>query len=284
MKTDALPDLWVDWCLATGTRADQIDESTVGRFASQVQVPQAVLQLLNTLMDPPEQPATMWPGPLQDDPDSLDRLLRQGSLLINSPAMHWISRLRIRRLLFAGVLLAPRDFGGAGLSRRDALGLAPSQLQIIRNELGTGSSPGQCPRCAVWSWLEIIGTNNAWSHGVVRELAHRRDEPGDSHRHLEPDPRPDWADALGLLPAIDQWGYINPYGALHPSSLSVLAHAIFDLADGPVLIQQDEASEPEPEIRHFSAAEEAEVLARADQLNAHIAKVLAEQDAGSIVD
>jgi hypothetical protein len=284
MKTDALPDLWVDWCLVTGTRADQIDESTVDRFTSQVQVPQAVLQLLRTLMDPPEQLATVWPGPLQNDPDSLNRLLRQGSLLINSATTHWIARLRIRRLLFAGVLLAPRDFGGAGLSRREALGLAPSQLQAIRGELGTGPSPGECPRCAVWSWLEVIGTNNSWSHGVVRELAHRTDESDGRHRHLEPDPRPDWGDALGLLPAIDQWGYINPYGSLHPSSLSVLVHAIFDLIDGPVLVQQEETSAPEPGIRHFSAAEEAEVLARADQLNAHITKVLAEQDAVPVID
>ena len=120
-----------------------------------------------------------------------------------------------------------------------------------------------------------------------RTLGRRRDQIVDSstgqpHRHQREDPNPewtDWPDHPALLPAIDQRGYIDLYASLHPSSLSVLVRTVAELLAGPVpaMPEQDDEPDPvEPAARHVSAEEEAAILARADELNARIERILAE--------
>lgn len=65
-----------------------------------------------------------------------------------------------------------------------------------------------------------MGTNSGWSHSSVRALGYQRDDlTGQAHRPDRSDPSPDWQDHPGLLPAIDQWGYIDQYASMHVSSL-----------------------------------------------------------------
>ncbi|MEU3624817.1 hypothetical protein BS329_17895 [Amycolatopsis coloradensis] len=191
-------------------------------FARQAAPSQKLLSALRS----PAMAAPTWPPALRNDVTALERVVHGCTSRVNDPDTRWIARLRLRRLLFAAVLLAPPDQGGLGLSRSQARGLTARRLSELRPDIGRTDEEASCPACAVWSWLDIIGTNNGWSPAALRELGHRRNPPaGERHRYEFVDPSPDWSawsEQSNLLPAIDQWGYVDRYKSLHPSSLSGL--------------------------------------------------------------
>ncbi|MEU3624848.1 hypothetical protein BS329_18035 [Amycolatopsis coloradensis] len=278
MTDPVLPDLWLDWCAVTGNPVDRRDEATLDRFSEQVAPSR---KLLNTLRPATPAPAPAWPSVLLGDVTVLSRLVHGGTSRINDPDVDWITRLRLRRLVFAAVLLAPPDQGGLGLSRTLVRGLTPERLQSLRPVIGRTTDEADCPACAVWSWLEVIGTNNDWSQDAVRALGHQRDTVADEeqHRHERDDPSPgwlDWPDYPNLLPAIDQWGYLDRYGSMHPSSLSGLVHAMATLIDSPDVQRRRIEPEPVGGKRHITAEEEAAILTRADEVNARVIRILEE--------
>ncbi|MFF2316949.1 hypothetical protein ACFVTE_11825 [Arthrobacter sp. NPDC058097] len=186
-------------------------------------------------------------------------------------------------MLFAAVLLAPPSHGGLGLDRPGALELRPEGLRRLRDQISVAEDSASCPACATWSWLEVIGTNSGWSHGSVRALGHGRDEEGPAHRHLRPDPSPDWHLCLGLLPAIDRWGWIDSYRSMHPASLSAVISAIALLLDGlePAYAPVPAAAAmPVSPRRQMTREEEERILKRADELTARVEAILREFDAG----
>ncbi|QWF85604.1 hypothetical protein [Amycolatopsis sp. CA-230715] len=278
MTDTVLPDLWLDWCAVTETPVDRRDETTLDLFARQAGPSLTVLDALRPM--PVGTAASAWPSALRDDDTALWRLVRGGSVRIADPAIQWITRLRLRRLLFAAVLLAPAGHGGLGLTRGQARRLTPSRLRDLRPRIGRTDDEASCPACAVWSWLEVIGTNNDWSQRAVRELGHRRDQATDaSHRHERNDPSPgwfNWPNHPNLLPAIDQWGYIDLYGSMHPSSLSALIPAMETLVVAPVAPSRGVDREAAGEPQRITPEEEAAIFARADELNARVARILAE--------
>lgn len=179
----ATPELWQDWCAVTGTAEDQLDEATLQRFAATSGASRKTLATLRgrraageqSTGEPSSAAAPAWPAEQRDEPTSLQRLITHGSTIIATGSTGWIARLRMRRLLFAAVLLEPSGHGGLGLSRSQARALTPSRLATLREQVGTSDEEDACPACAVWSWLEIIGTNNGWSPSTVRALGRRRD-------------------------------------------------------------------------------------------------------------
>lgn len=275
--TIALPDLWTDWCSVTGRPAERVDETVLALFSRQAGPSRAVLASLRRMIDPEPTVAPAWPHAHKGDPGSLHRLMKRATILIQDPATHWVFRLRLRRMLFAAVLIAPPGRGGLGLDREGALGLGPIEMQRLRPRIGVAPDPQSCPACAVWSWLDVIGTNNGWSHQSVRALGRRRDQKDDEHRHLLRDASPDWLLCVGMLPAIDRWGYIDPYSSMHPSSLSAIIRAMNALVEGPVPVPAP-VPDPEPRTaaRAISPQEEERILARADELTARVAKILRE--------
>jgi hypothetical protein len=269
----ALPELWTDWCEVTSTPIDRRDEKTLRCFARQASPSRRLLTALR--QDAEEEPAPAWPATYRDDAVALERLIHRGTMLVESWNTHWVVRLRLRRLLFASVLLAPTGQGGLGLSRRQAIDLTPDEMRRRRSRVGKAQVAASCPACAVWSWLDVLGTNNGWSQAAVRSLACQRDEPwSDEHRHDRPDASPDWRDCVGLLPGIDRWGWVDSYSSLHPSSLSILIRAMGGLLDGPVVPVPATPSVPASPVRGITPEDEAQVLARADELNARIAEIL----------
>ncbi len=224
--------------------------------------------------------APAWPRAHWDDPESLRRLVKRATVHVQDPATHWVFRLRLRRMLFAAVLIAPPRHGGLGLDRAGALGLRHDGMKQLRPRIGIAPDPQSCPACAVWSWLEVVGTYNGWSQGAVRALGHRRDEAGGEHRHLLPDASPDWHLCVGMLPAVDRWGWIDSYSSMHPSSLSAVISAMSLVLEGPEPVP---APVPQPRpigqispSRKISREEERRILARADELTARVAKILRE--------
>lgn len=277
-RNHTLPALWVDWCAATGTPENQLNQVTLDRFCHQVRPPQTLLRQLVPKAAKPEAPA--WSVDLRHDETALARLVRGCSSRINNPDLDWISRLRLRRLVFAAVLIAPVDLGGLGLDRSKARSLNPRRLQELRPQIGSADDSASCPACAVWSWLEILGTNSKWSRGAVKALGRRRDDArSETHRHQREDPCPDWLDwpeQANLLPAIDRWGYLDQYESIHPSSLSILIHTMVMIAEAPVVEFPQTEPAPVPPARHISPEEETEILSRADELNARISRILKE--------
>lgn len=277
IREHALPGLWVDWCAATGTPVNQYNQLTLDRFRHQARPPRALLHHLAPKAAKPAAPA--WPVQQHDDA-ALARLIRGGSSRISNPELDWITRLRLRRLLFAAVLIAPVDLGGLGLDRNKTRSLTPIGLHELRPQIGWTDDESSCPACAVWSWLEILGTNSKWSRGALRTLGRRRDDaPDQTHRHEREDPSPDWLDwpdQANLLPAIDRWGYLDQYESMHPSSLSVLIRTMVMIVEAPVVESPQTELVPAPPARHISPEEEAEILSRADELNTRVAKILRE--------
>ncbi|MEO5316859.1 hypothetical protein DC347_19605 [Pseudarthrobacter sp. AG30] len=281
--TTALPELWTDWCTVAGVPDFRLDEPTLTLFSRQADPPKAVLASLRRLLAPEPQTAPAWPRRRRDDPNSLQRLIQRATAIIQHPDTHWVFRLRLRRMLFAAVLLAPPSHGGLGLDRSGALRLPPDAMNRVRGQIGVTPEPDACPACVTWSWLDVLGTNYGWSHGSVRALGHRRDEEGPAHRHLRPDPNPDWHLCVGMLPAVDRWGWIDPYHSMHPSSLSAVISAAALLLDGP-----EPAPGPGPAAaamqaslrRQMSREEEEQVLKRADELTARVEAILREFDNG----
>lgn len=281
--TTALPDLWTDWCSVTRVPAGRIDEASLSRFARQVQPSRAVLSTLRRRLAPDVPAAPAWPRGHTEDSGSLQRLIRRGTAIIQHPGTDWVFRLRMRRMLFAAVLLAPRSHGGLGLDRAGALGLRPDRMRELRGCIGITEDPASCPSCVTWSWLDVIGTNSGWSHGSVRALGHRLDEEGTAHRHLRPDLNPDWHLCLGMLPAVDRWGWIDSYRSMHPSSLSAVISAMTLLLDGPEPAPAPvPAAAPMPASprRQMSHEEEEQILKRADELTARVEAILREFDPG----
>jgi hypothetical protein len=281
--TTALPDLWTDWCSVTGVAAHEIDEVSLSRFSQQAQPSRAVLAALRRRLAPKDPVAPAWPREHRDDPDSLQRLIRRATVIIQQPDTHWVFRLRLRRMLFAALLLAPASHGGLGLDRAGALGLRPDRMRELRQWIGIAEDPSACPACTTWSWLDVIGTNSGWSHGSVRALGNRRDEDGPAHRHLRPDPNPDWHLCVGMLPAVDRWGWIDAYRSMHPSSLSAVISAAALLLDGPEPAPAPvpaAAAMPASPRRQMSREEEEQILKRADELTARVEAILREFDNG----
>ncbi|GAB3252474.1 hypothetical protein [Arthrobacter pigmenti] len=274
--TSTLPGLWVDWCEVTGADAARPSEVSMARFARQACPPRSVLDALARLvrLDKPA-PAPAWPFSHCGGTTALHMLVRRGTALIDSPDTHWVVRLRVRRLLFAAVLLAPAGHGGLGLSRRRALGLRPQELAHMQPAIAQTNEPDSCPACAVRSWCGILGTNNSWSHASVRALAHQRGDHT-SHRHSPDDPNRHWRDSPGLLPAIDRWGYIDLYTSMHRSSLSILIQSIATVIATPAVRGRPPDPAPKQPARHITPEEEKLILTRADELNTRIAAILDE--------
>ncbi|MEU6263744.1 hypothetical protein [Saccharopolyspora shandongensis] len=276
--TTALPELWTDWCSVAGVPEKRVDEATLSLFSRQASPSRAVLARLRRLIAPEHAVAPAWPRTHRDDPESLRRLVRCTTVMVQDPSTHWVLRLRLRRMLFAAVLIAPPSHGGLGLDRARALALRPDGMRRLRPRIGVADEPRSCPACAVWSWLDVIGTNNGWSHGAVRALGHRRDEEGWEHRHLLPDASPDWLLCVGMLPAVDRWGWVDIYSSMHPSSLSTVISATdLMLKCGPTPVPAP-APEPRPigPRREISREEEEKILARADELTVRVTEILRE--------
>ncbi|PUB32471.1 hypothetical protein C8K30_101997 [Promicromonospora sp. AC04] len=277
--TSTLPDLWLDWCAVTGTPVGRRDQATLDQFSRQASPSHALLGTLRP-RETEEHVASAWPAELRADSTSLERLVRHGSARIENPATHWVTRLRLRRLLFAATLLAPVGHGGLGLTRTEALGLTPRGLQDLRPQIRQTPDEPACPACAVWSWLDVLGTNGTWTHRSVRALAHQRDEPaGSTHRHQRNDPSPgwaDWPDHPGLLPCIDQWGYISRHASMHPSSLSAVVRTVTTMVESSPPAYVPATPVRRSPTRYVTPEEEAAILARADELNARITRILNE--------
>lgn len=160
------PGLWVDWCAATGTPSGRRDQATLDLFRQQTRPSRIVLDAIRPKVETPMAPA--WPVQLRHHDTALARLIRGGSSRISHPDLDWITRLRLRRLLFAAVLIAPVDLGGLGLDRSKTRSLDPIGLQELRPQIGCADDESSCPACAGWSWLEILGTNS--------EILRRADE------------------------------------------------------------------------------------------------------------
>lgn len=251
---------------------DRRNEETLAQFSRQAGPSQAVLKSLRPPAVMPAAPA--WPPALRESGSALEKLIRNGSWRIHDADIHWTTRLRLRRLLFTAVLIAPTDQGGLALNRDQVCAFVPDRLQTLRSRIGSTGDPASCPACALWSWLEVLGTNNAWSHASVRALAHRRDDSPDEHRHLLVDTNPDWHYCTGMLPAIDRWGYVDPYVSMHRSSLSVLINAMATMIATPVVRSRPCEPPPRQPARHITSEEEQEILTRADEINARIATIL----------
>lgn len=278
MPAAVLPDLWLDWCKVTGTATDRRDQSTLALFRRQVRPPRALFEAMLPKVKNAIAPA--WPAALRGDATALERLMNRGTARMADRGMDCMPRLRLRRMLFAAVMIAPTDLGGLGLDRRHVRTLTPIELQELRPRIGRADNENSCPACAVWSWLEILGTNSKWSQGTVKALGRRRDDAhGETHRHQREDPCPDWMDwpeQSNLLPAIDRWGYLDQYESMHPSSLSVLIRNMVMIAEAPVVEFPLPEPASAPPTRYISPEEEAKILSRADELNACVAKILRE--------
>lgn len=271
---------WLDWCEATGARTSDRSAEQLARFVAQASPSQRELDALR--QNAPAQPVTAWTRTVSTDPDALKVLLERGSGRINDPKTHWIDRLRLRRLLFVAVLVAPSArSGGLGLTREQVSTMTPRSFAPLRNKVGSNAERYACPSCAVWSWLEVLGTNSGWRHGMVKSLAHRVDTaPPDIHRHTLADPEPawsDWPDVANLVPAIDRWGYIEPLSSLHRSSVSALIESMTWLLAEPAQVVSPVVQTQRPNASALSPQEEQRILRRADELNARIARILDER-------
>mgnify|MGYP000862805958 FL=1 len=280
MTAAALPELWTDWCAVTSRSEDAISEAALQDFARQASPSQRLLrQLRRAASDDDPVVATAWPAEHRADASSLRRLLSRGDVLVHDRGTDWILRLRLRRMLFIAVLVAPASHGGLELTRSQVRALRPHDLRRLRPIIGVSEEPDSCPACVAWSWLEVIGTNSGWSRTGLRTLAHRRDEQVPGHRHERPDASSDWLTCVGVLPAIDRWGWVDPYSSLHPSSMSVIVRAIEALLEGPEPVPTPEP-EPGPKapVREFTDEEREAVYARADELTARVSAILLEYE------
>lgn len=273
-----MPELWEDWCHATGRDPTDRCDAAVTLFSRQAQPSRAIVRALRSAGNSTTHDGPAWPAQLGSDPDCLNRLIAQGHIVHDHPASHWSLRLRIRRLLFAAVLLSPSGQGGLGLNRPRALDLKPADVIEAIPRVGIDEDPASCPTCAVRSWCQVLAENSAWTHASVRALGHLVPER-EEHSHALVGPHGlsrDWLILSGLLPRIDRWGYVDPYASMHPSSLSVLIRTMIELVDAPPPIAEPTQPLPNRAVRCIEPDEEAQILARADELNARVAALLAE--------
>lgn len=218
-------------------------------------------------------------------------MLRQICHIVARPETYWSERLRLRRLAFVAVLIAPSDQNGLGLPRRTVRDLTPARFAELRSDIDelVTPEPDGCAACATWEWLEVLGTNSGWSHASVRSLGHRYRRPaGPGHPCALPTPSRDWLDCAVMVPNIDRWGWIHQSDAgLHPSSLSVLIGQLrqFGTQDAstsavpsPRPDHDDDAHLP---ARIVSTEEEQEILRRADEQNRRVQQMLREYRVGT---
>lgn len=274
MTTAAVPELWTDWCSVVGVPVESVDEPTLTRFSQQARPTKRTLAALRRALGPERPAAPAWPRAHAGDPESLRRFVRRVTIMVQDPATHWVQRIRLRRMVFAAALIAPPSHGGLGLDRTEAIALRPTDFVRLRPRIGIADDPASCPACAVWSWLAVIGTNNGWSHGAVKALGHRRDAGG-AHRHAEPDVSPDWRLCVGMLPAVDRWGWIDGYFSVHPSSLSMIIGAMTIVLEGSEPVPSPEP-EPRAPVREISDEERDAIFARADEVAARVEAILEE--------
>lgn len=272
--------LWSDWCAITGIPEAQRDQETLDRFARQARPSRRLLDHLRPQAEGDNR-APAWPSSRVGESLELETLLAHLAVLDTDRDTGWVTRLRLRRLGFASVLVAPRSQGGLGLTRDRLRALTPDVLQGRRPGIARSTTSADCPACAIWMWLEVVGTNDGWAHWSVKTLAHRPRRIDDAdHQCHQPDSAGDWVDAATLLPAIDRWGYLDPYASLHVSSISVLLGSIPRMLDERDVRPPAEAvDEPEPRrrpTRHITVDEENAILARADELNTRVSAILAE--------
>lgn len=272
--------LFDDWCAATGTAPEDLDEAVLERFAHQAQPNQAVLNVLRRQLSPPVSAAPAWPSLLREDLQALNHVLRVGTASIQLTGHDWQHRVRLRRMLAIAVLIAPVEAGGAKLSRAEVSALKPASMTRLREQLGTAEATAECPRCALWSWLCVIGLNRHWSRAAVRERESFPDELDDAaHRHECPDPEPDWQlwpEEASLMPSMDQHGYLELHTSLHPSSLFVVIAQIADLGmrPAPKQIPMHPARPPAAVAGpRITAQREREILAEADALEARMRRL-----------
>jgi hypothetical protein len=278
-----LPSLWLDWCEVTGTPPDRYaDQTTLTQFTHHAKPSRAVLNGLGRLLrDRPSLPhhALAWPAGLH-----LQGTLRQISHVVARPETFWCDRLRLRRLAFVAVLIAPSQQSGLGLPRRTVRDLTPAQFAALRSDIDelVTPEPDGCAACATWEWLEVLGTNNGWSQASVRSLGHRYSRPvGPGHACARPDPSRDWHDCAVMVPHIDRWGWIDQSDiGLHPSSLSVLTGQLqrfgtqgisTGAVPSPRSDHDDDAHLPN---RTVSPEEEQQILRRADEQNRRVQQLL----------
>jgi len=278
-----LPSLWLDWCDATGTSPYcYADQTTLARFTRDAKPSRAVLTGLGRLVDdrtPGPSHAPAWPAGLR-----LHGTLRQICHMVARPETYWSDRIRLRRLAFIAVLIAPAQQGGLGLSRSAVRDVRPAQFARFRAAIGPSTPPETCPACATWEWLEVVGTNNGWSQASVRSLGHRYSRPSEpAHACALPDPSRDWLDCAAMVPHIDRWGWIDQSGiGLHPSSLSALIGQLQQLGIQSVSTTAaptrgpSHADEAHPPARMVSVEEEQDILRRADEQNRRVQKMLRE--------
>lgn len=283
-SSTTIPSLWMDWCAVTHTDPQRRDPEVIERFALQASPSQRLLKVLQPPVAPSvdNSTASAWPDGLQ-----LESILSRCHQIATSPDSTWIARLRSRRLGFCAAALAPRQQGGLGLTRGQLVNLTTQELTEHRQQLRAAASrqaglehrapatPMTCPSCAIWWWLQIVGTASGWSHWSVRDLAHRmpaQARVANSHVHEREDPSPDWQHAV-LLMAIDQWGYLEQYAPLHVSSLSTLIASITDLSrmePAALVSAANDRDSDQSEPQHVTPEREAAILARADELNRRI--------------
>lgn len=277
--------LWHDWCVVTGTHPDDRSPATVDRFTQQVSASQRLLRALRAgtgdHFGPP--PAPAWPQHL-----SLPVVLGRCHAIATDRGSLWLARLQAARAAYVATLIAPGDQGGLGLTRAASVELSVHDLDHYRQRLAETSNTAdeaECAACAIWRWLEVVGTAALWSHWSVRQLAHtmhqREKSRRGEHVHQQPDPAPQWRHTP-LLVSIDQWGYLEQHIGLHVSSLSALIASLMRLSDvrhtpgeQPMPAEQRESQElmrqrPSLPATGITAEEEATILARADELNERI--------------
>lgn len=198
----------------------------------------------------------------------------------------WVERLRTRRDGYLLVLLAPRDQGGLGLSRRGAGQLTPLDLSELRCQIGTNEDPATCPACAVSRWLHVAGLYSGWSLASVRSLMNTTP---DLARHAcpplggAPDPEPEWITCSTLLPAIDRYGAFDlwkPVSLRTVSSVLALRTAEAALFTPPVDAGVPDVPRAQDRIpaREFTPAEVQEVFDEADELNRRLKALLDDAD------
>lgn len=272
----ALPSLWIDWCTVTGTPALLRDETTISRFIHQAHPSRSVLKALRPAVTTR---APAWPAVLREDPSALHLLLRAGAYPSQGMSTPWPTRLRTRRLLFVAVLIAPEAQGGLGLTRAEIRSLTPHRIEAHLPGLETSADQVECVSCAVWFWLDVLGANSDWGRGGIRQLIHQRKLRTNCNRHPGTAPSAawkDWPDFANLLPAIDRWGWVEPYSSLHPSSLSTLIGQLELLYDAPPEPADEPLPQPPAAASRISPEEEASILARAYEINARVAALLRE--------
>lgn len=275
-----LPGLWLDWCEVTGTPPDRYDDqSTIKLFVRQTQPSRAVLSGLNRLLhDQRHQPqiAPAWPAGLH-----LNGTLRQIWQHVAQPETYWSNRLRLHRLAFVAVLIAPPQQCGLGLTREAVRDLTPAQFRALRATVRTSTTPETCPACAISEWVEVLATNNGWSQASVRSLGHRYRRPsGPAHACALLDPSRDWLDCAVMVPHIDRWGWISQSDTgLHKSSLSGLIGQLRRLGIQTISASAVPSLRPDhddvhPLTRTVSPEVEHEILRRADEQNRRARQIL----------